>query len=99
MTDGQNEDIPYEVSEHATPDPEDKTDDVDQPNRSVLEELSEVIAKDIADHNSFDVVNLPANATPEQKIAVFDEIAIHKGLAMNLRKYKSIVDEKVKELK
>ena len=43
------------------------------------------------------VLNLPANATPEQKIAVFDEIAIHKGVAMHLRNVEEIINNMVKE--
>lgn len=95
----QTEDIPYEVSDFATPDKEpSKTADPDQPNKSVLIEISKELAKDIADHNSFDVIHLPANAKPEEKIAAFDEIAIHKGLALHLKKYKSMIDDKIKEL-
>lgn len=96
------EDIDYtsgEVDDFATPDPEKKTDDIDQPNKSVLEEISKELAHDIAEHNSFEVLQVPANATPEQKIAAFDDIAIHKGLALYLKKYKLMIDNKVKELK
>lgn len=96
---GQTEDIPYSAPDFATPDDDNKATDVDQPNKSVLKEISEDMAEDIKNHEGFDVINLPANATPEQKIAVFDEIAIHKGLAMNLRKYKAKLDDKIKELK
>lgn len=93
------EDIPYEVSDIATPDKEPpKGADVDQPNKSVLKELSEELAADIAANNSFSVINLPANAKPEDKIAAFDEMAIHKGLALHLQKYKIMVDNKLKEL-
>lgn len=92
------EDIPYEVSDFATPEPEKKAEDVDRPNKSVLEEVSKELENDIKTQKSFDSVNLPANATPEQKIAIFDEIAIHKGLAVHLEKYKAMIDNKIKEL-
>lgn len=94
----QTEDIPYEVSDFATPEPEKKTDDIDQPNKSVLVELVEELEKDIAANKSFDVINLPANATPEQKVAAFDDMAIHKGLALHLQKYKLMIEGKIKEL-
>lgn len=93
------EDIPYEVDDFATPDKETpKGADVDQPNKSVLVELSKELKRDIADNSSFEVINLPANATPEQKIAAFDDMAIHKGLALHLKKYKVMIDNKIKEL-
>lgn len=93
------EDIPYEVDEFATPDKETpKGADVDQPNKSVLVEISKEMKRDIAVNKSFDVINLPANATPEQKIAAFDDMAIHKGLALHLAKYKVMIDNKIKEL-
>lgn len=93
------EDIDYTVSDFATPDPEPtKSSDPDQPNKSVLIELSKELKKDIAENNSFTVIHLPVNATPEQKIAAFDEMAIHKGLALHLQKYKLMIDNKIKEL-
>lgn len=94
------EDIPYNVSEFATPDETDKpVDDIDQVNKSVLVEVVNEIAKDIDENNSFSVINTPANATPEQKIAAFDDMAIHKGLALYLQKYKSMIEDKIKELR
>lgn len=95
----QTEDIPYEVSDFATPEPEKKVDDVDQPNKSVLIEVLKEIESDIIAQNTFSSISLPQNATPEQKIAVFDEIAIHKGLAVHLEKYKLMIENKVKELR
>lgn len=93
------EDIPYTAPDFATPDEEQpKGADVDQPNKSVLVEVSKEMAKDISDNRSFDIINLPANATPEQKIAAFDDMAIHKGLAIHLKKYKIMIDNKIKEL-
>lgn len=92
------EDIPYIVSDFATAKEEDRTPDPDQEKKSILTELSEELAHDIAQHNSFEVLQIPASATAEQKIATFDEIAIHKGLALYLKKYKLMVDNKLKEL-
>lgn len=93
------EDIPYEVDDFTTPENETpKGADADQPNKSVLVELSNELKRDIALNKSFDVINLPANATPEQKIAAFDDMAIHKGLALHLQKYKVMIDNKIKEL-
>ena len=92
------EDIPYNISDFATPDKK-VEQDPDQPNKSVLVELYDRIEKDIAYESSFDSIALPLNATPEQKIAVFDEMAIHKGLAMRLIDYKNIIGDKLKELR
>lgn len=94
------EDIDYtSVEDFAIADDErPKTEDSDQGNKSVLVQVSDEMAKDIADNNSFDVINLPANATQEQKVAAFDDMAIHKGLALYLKKYKLMIDNKLKEL-
>lgn len=92
-------DIPYEVDDFATADQETpKGADVDQPNKSVLVELSKELKRDIAINKSFDSIHLPANAKPEEKIAAFDEMAIHKGLALHLQKYKLMIDNKLKDL-
>lgn len=94
-----NTDPDYLVSDHAVADDDrDKAADPDQPNKSILHKVSQELAKDIETHNSFDSLNLPANATAEQKIAAYDEIAIHKGLALHLQKYKYMIDDKIKEL-
>lgn len=99
MNDEPTEDVPYGVDEFATPDKEPtKAADIDQPRISVLKKLSKELEVDIAANNSFDVINLPMNAKPEDKIAAFDEMAIHKGLALHLQKYKIMIDSKLKEL-
>lgn len=92
------EDITGDIDPFATPDNSNQESDPDQPHKSVLVEVSEELARDIAEHNSFDCLNLPKNATTEQKAAVFDEIAVHKGLAVHLSKYKTMIDNKIKEL-
>lgn len=95
----ETEDIPYNVDEFATPEKEQpKGADVDQPIKSILKEVSEEIANDIATQNSFSSIELPVNAKPEDKIAAYDQIAIHKGLALHLNKYKVMIDNKLKEL-
>lgn len=94
----QNEDVEYTVSDHAIEETTPKGADPDQPNKSVLLQISREMAKDIAEQSSFNSIHLPANATPEQKIAAFDEMAIHKGLAAHLEKYKVMIDNKLKEL-
>lgn len=94
----QNEDIPYNVSDHAIEDAQTDTSDAEISAESKLVKKIRAYLKDaIADSNSFDVLQLPANATPEQKIAVFDEIAIHKGVAMHLRNVEEIIINMVKE--
>lgn len=94
----ETEDVPYSVSSPGAPKNENKLD-VDQPNKSILIQLVKQIELDIETQKSFDSVNLPQNATMEQKIAVFDEIAIHKGLAMHLDNYKTMLQNKIKELR
>jgi hypothetical protein len=67
------------------------------PQNSLIKELRAYCKKAIAEHNSFDVLSLPQNATPEQKVAVFDEMFNHKGLVHHLRQIESIINDKVKE--
>lgn len=92
-----NEDIDYNhVVDTAVE--KDKSEDPDQGNKSVLKEVQKELARDIATFRSFDSVELPANAKPEEKIAAFDQIAINKGLALHLEKYKSMINNKLEEL-
>ena len=49
-----------------------------------------------AEHNTFDVLDIPNNATQEQKIAVFDMMAIHKGVTMHLRNIEAMINNKVR---
>lgn len=93
------EDITGDVDSFAIPDEEPRTPDPDKRRKSILVQVSKELDRDIATHNSFESLQLPANATPEQKIALYDEIAIHKGLALHLQKYKSLIDGKLKGLK
>lgn len=63
----------------------------------VIQEIREYLKTAIKEHNTFDVIELQNNATPEQKIAAFDMMAIHKGLIMHLRNVQTIINNKVKE--
>jgi hypothetical protein len=89
----ETEDIPYNVSEFATPEDEKKTDD-DQPNKSVLLEVKKYLKEAIAEHNSFDVIDL----TEAAKMTPTQQIAVHKQVAHHLRHVKTVVDNKLKEL-
>lgn len=88
----QTEDIEYSVDPFAIADEETKTDDPEQTvNDVAIKEIDEYLKKAIREHNTFDAINLPANATPAEKIAAFDMMAIHKGLIMHLRQIRTII--------
>lgn len=63
----------------------------------LIKEILDYCKKAIGDHNSFDVLHLPQNATPVEKAAVFDEMFNHKGLVHHLRQIENIIKNKVKE--
>ena len=63
----------------------------------VIQEIRTYLKTAIEEHNTFDVIELSNNATPEQKIAAFDMMAIHKGLIMHLRNVQTIINNKVRE--
>jgi hypothetical protein len=89
----ETEDVPYNVSEFATPEPEKRTDE-DQVNKSVLLEIQKYLQEAIDEHNSLDVIDLtmPGDMNPTQQVAV------HKLMVSHLRSVKEIVDNKIKEL-
>lgn len=94
----QNEDIPYNVSDHAIEDAPTDTSEAELSAESKLvKKIRAYLKGAINESESTVVLNLPTNATPEQKIAVFDEIAIHKGVAMHLRNVEEIINNMVKE--
>lgn len=94
----QTEDIPYEVDEFALEDTTLESDPEDQTAETTLiRKIRSYLKTEIQKSTTFDVINLPANATPEQKIAAFDEMAIHKGVAMHLRNVQQIINDMVKE--
>lgn len=88
------EDIPYSVSDHATPEKETEQDP-DQPNKSVIHDVKEYIVEAIAEHKSIDVIdmNKPGDLSVEQQMAV------HKIVVTHLRNLEKTVDDKLKELK
>lgn len=63
----------------------------------VIQEIRKYLKDNIATHNSFDVLNIPQNAKPEDKIAVFDEMFNHKGVVHHLRQIENIINSKVRE--
>jgi hypothetical protein len=63
----------------------------------LTQEILAYCDKAIGEHNSFDVLNIPQNATHEQKIAVFDEMFNHKGLVHHLRQIQAMIKTKVRE--
>jgi len=66
-------------------------------NSSIIKEIEDYCKTAIAESNSFDVLNLPTNATPEQKVAVFDEMFNYKGIVHHLRQIQTIINNKIKE--
>lgn len=89
------EDIPYSVSDFATPDPDKKAADIDQPNKSVLVEIQKYLKEAIGEHNSLDVIDLNI----VDKMSPTQQVALHKLLVSHLRNIKQVIDNKVKELK
>lgn len=90
----QTEDVPYNVSEFATPEPEKQADE-DQPNKSVLIEVQQYLKEAIDEHNSFDVIDL----TEQAKMTPTQQIAVHKSIVHHLKAVKTEVDNKLKELR
>lgn len=90
----ENEDVPYTVGDHATPEP-DRPVDPDQTNKSILVELSKYLTQAIAQHNSFDVIDLTGDLT----LTGEQQIAVHKVVVNHLRNIKTDLDNKIKELK
>ena len=89
----ENEDIPYSAPEFASADDEKQQDD-DQPNKSVLLEVQKYLKEAIAEHNSFDVIDL----TETSKMTPTQQIAVHKLVVHHLQSVKTEVDNKIKEL-
>lgn len=90
----QTEDIPYEVSDFATPDPEKQPDDPDQEYKGVLKDVQKYLKEAIAEHNSLDVIDL----TEQAKMTPTQQIAVCKLVVKHLRDIKSEIDNKIKEL-
>lgn len=91
----QTEDIPYEVSDHATPDPETpKGADPDQANKSILKDIQKYLKEAIAEHDSVDQIDL----TEQAKMTPTQQIAVHKLVKNHLQNIKVEIDNKMKEL-
>lgn len=91
----QTEDIDYTVSDFATPDKKEEQVDEDQPNKSVLLEVQKYLAEAITEHNSLDTIDLTETA----KLNPGQQIAVSKLVVNHLRSIKSMVDDKIKELR
>lgn len=83
--------------QEALEDEPDELDGVQLLSAQAISKVKEYCNTEIKKGNSFDVLEIPQNATDEQKIAVFDEISIHKGVTMHLRNILNIINEIVKE--
>lgn len=111
MAEHQTEDDPYLVSavvdEFAVADEEaldaadDDTSDLAETgvvvNQSIIDEIMDYCKTAIEESNSFDVLQLPTNATDEQKLAVYDEMFRYKGIVHHLRQIQTIITNKVEE--
>jgi len=87
----QNEDIPYEVSDFATPD--EKRVDPDQPNKPILQEVSDFIAEQIIKLNTQDVIDLT-----EAELTVKEQVGACKAAISRLRTVELMINNKLKEL-
>lgn len=96
------EDITGDIDPFAVEE-EDNVDDLRETTEELtvetvlVRDLRKYCKEQILVHNSFDVLNLPQNATPEEKCAVFDEMFNHKGVVHHLRQIQQIINSKVKE--
>lgn len=94
------EDITGDIDPFAIPEDEAATTTEDKklsPRNQLVKALRAYTKEAIASHNSFDILHLPKNATPEDKCAVFDEMFNHKGLVHHLRQVEQIISNHVKE--
>lgn len=90
-----NEDIPYSAPGFAVPEEEKQADDPEQPNKSVLVDVQKYLKEAIDEHNSLDVIDL----TEAAKLSPGQQIAVSKLVVSHLRNIKSLIDNKIKELK
>lgn len=89
----QTEDVPYNVSDFATPEPE-KRQDPDQPNKGVLLEVQKYLKEAIQEHSTIAVIDL----TEQAKMTPTQQIAVHKVVVQHLQNIRSTIDNKIKEL-
>lgn len=90
----ETEDIPYEVSDHATSTEDSKKPDPDQNNKSVLLDVQQYLEEAIAEHDSLQLIDL----TEAAKMTPTQQIAVHKFVLNHVRNIKTVIDNKVKEL-
>jgi hypothetical protein len=93
------EDVPYNIDDFALEDESAMSmgDEDQTAETKLIQEIRNYCKKAIAQHNSFDVLQIPQNAKPDEKIAVFDEMFNHKGLVHHLRQIEEIINNKVRE--
>lgn len=88
------EDVPYTAPDFTTPDRKSEEDE-DQPNKSVLLDAQQYLKEAIEEHNTMDVLDLKEEA----KMNPTQQVAVHKLVITHLRAIKTVIDEKVQELK
>lgn len=88
----QNEDIEYNVSDHAVAD--EPKQDPDQSNKTVILDIQKYLAEAIVEHSTIGVIDL----TEQAKMDPRQQIAVHKVVVQHLQNIKSTIDNKVKEL-
>ena len=94
----ETEDVPYEVSDFATADEEQEVDEEEQTTDSrLVKALRKYLNEEIIKANTLDVMHLPQNATVADKIAAFNEAAIHKGVVFHLRNLKQEINNIIRE--
>lgn len=94
------EDISGDIDPFAMADDQDdpaNTDEEQTVETVLIQEIRKYLKEEIAKSNTLDVMDLPKNATNAEKIAAFNEAAIHKGLVFHLRNVQNIINNKVKE--
>lgn len=95
----QTEDIEYNsVDEFAIADEEKEADEEEQTtDTQMIKAVRKYLREEIIKSNTLDVLNLPQNATVSDKIAAYNEAAIHKGLVMHLRNLQQEINNIIKE--
>lgn len=92
---GQNEDVDYQVSEFATPDKKDEQIDEDQPNKSVLFEVSEFLGECI----EHDKLTTSLDLSKDCPLTLEQQVFISKRDNTRLLSAKQLIDNKIKELR
>lgn len=88
----EQEDVPYNISEFATEDT--VAEDPDQPNKSVLQEVSDFLQECLDHDKSVDSLDLSKDAT----LTVKQQVFIAKRDNARLSAAKQLIDNKIKEL-